>query len=86
VALLPEYQVFQGAPLNIPHQGDGQNIYSIPLNFLIMKFKILVLTLLLGVGLNACTPTDLVDQVQNSDHSPMATGDDLSLRPDNDKD
>ncbi len=51
-----------------------------------MKFKILVLTLFLGVGLNACTPTDLVHQVQNSDHSPMATGDDLSLRPDNDKD
>ena len=51
-----------------------------------MKFKIVFLTFILLTGTIACTPTNMADQVQKNERTPMSTGDDLSLRPDHDKD
>jgi hypothetical protein len=51
-----------------------------------MKFKFVLLALLVFVGTFGCTPTGLAEQVTGNERSPVSTGDDLSLRPDNDKD
>lgn len=51
-----------------------------------MKFKMVILSFLLLVGTIACTPTNMAEQLQNNERTPMSTGDDLSLRPDHDKD
>lgn len=70
--------------MNIDHQSGDLNFLSIHLNTFIMKIlSILCLILLLSV-MGSCTPIAMTED--NDVHPAFNTGDDDSVRPDNDKD
>ncbi|AFL82517.1 hypothetical protein Aeqsu_3080 [Aequorivita sublithincola DSM 14238] len=49
-------------------------------------FYVAVLLLICSMLATSCTPTNLAEQVQKDQRNVLSTGDDHSVRPDNDKD
>ena len=71
--------------MNIDHQSGDLNFLSIHLNTFIMKIlSILCLILLLSGFMESCTPVAMTEDKDVP--TILNTGDDDSVRPDNDRD